>query len=575
MEIEEQLDDHYRHYFHPSEIHTYQFADEIYLKLYQNQDWLLDYLNNNNEYIKQETDSSQREIYQHLNSYVLSMALYFVVIKAAGRKISQLKNPDDHEHYYKRIAKLLFHKKNFTFSQDVLELLKSLIEEELSTEFHRITPHIMVYCVIFIASNNNEEENLNLLKCLEKAFGPTHEDIYLMYRVAYHRTHHKMDIEDFLGRYVSLHLFDMAIPYKGVQFLFNKIPSILINRLSLEMPIAERLDLFMFLRYPFSETSAEQIGNFLHSTEPSVVKSHIQITRSFYNLIKQGENTDFVNLCKMMTFMYSCRNSCEEIINAFSSEEKELLKNECNKYLATFRSLDNKTQNQTDYDYHIFCSYMAACFLRDTVSFWAAIKPLLLAVRMSKKILVPQNLKVVESYRFRENNLASVILLLFDMQDEFTIEKELKRLRRDMADGLMELLKPLSDKKYKPDRVKNYSEVAQKRDGFDPHSTEPDPLYRQSYIEAFSELCIKCDDSGHTFFAELNRLASNDLSPKVQSVAKDAIRKLNNTIQPENEYNQKAYIKTALWHIWKAHVFEHEAPYDEDAALETKAGFLM
>jgi hypothetical protein len=215
---------------------------------------------------------------------------------------------------------------------------------------------------------------------------------------------------------------------------------------------------------------------------------------------------------------------------------------------------------------------MAACFLRDTISLWAAIKPLLLALRMSKKVWVQKNLKVTAGYLYHEHNrnLAAIIFLLFDTQDEFAIEKELKRLRRDMADGLMEFLKPLPEKKYKPDRAGSYSEPARNREGFDPRCTEPDPLYRQAYINAVSELRIRGDGLGHTFFAELNRLSSNDLSPQVQTAAKEAMKKLDNVSQTGNDYDQKTYIKTAFWHIWQAHVFEREAPYDADAALETK-----
>ena len=44
LEIEEQGDDLNRCYFRPSELHTFQWADEIYLILYQNQNWLHDYL---------------------------------------------------------------------------------------------------------------------------------------------------------------------------------------------------------------------------------------------------------------------------------------------------------------------------------------------------------------------------------------------------------------------------------------------------------------------------------------------------------------------------------------------------
>jgi hypothetical protein len=337
------------------------------------------------------------------------------------------------------------------------------------------------------------------------------------------------------------------------------------------MSIAERLELFMFLQYPLSNSSAEQIGKFLHSVEPSTVKAQTQIFLHFYTLVKQGENTDFTSLCNMLVFLYSCRDSYTAILSVLSTEEKSLVKDECGKYLATIRSLDTKVQNQTDFDYHLVCSYMAACFLRDTVSFWAAIKPLLLALRMSKKVWVPKNLNAVAAPLYHGKNLASIILLLFDTQDEFTIEKELKRLRRDMADGLMEFLKPLPGKKYNPNRVGNYSIMAQTRQGFDPRCTEPDPLYRQGYINAVLELCIKGDDSGHAFFAELNRLASKDLSSKVQSAAKEAIRKLDNMSQSWGAYNQATYIKTALWHIWRAHVLAIEAPYDEEAALETKA----
>jgi hypothetical protein len=575
LEIEEQGDDRNHYDFHPSELDTFQYADEIYLKLYQNQEWLLTFLRHNFDHINQQADSSEIETHLFLNDQLLSMAIYFVVVRAVGKKISKLKNPDNHKCFYKKTAELILRSETISFSDEVLCLLKSLIMQKLSKECERITPEIMVYCVVFFAANSNEEENIELLKRLNKAFGPTLEDLYLMYRVAYHRTHSTMDIVDFFGRFALLQFFDMAIPYTGEQFLSEKIPTILTNRLRLKLSIAERLELFMFLQHPRSNSCAELIWEFFHSTEPAIVAEHIQIFRSFYDLVERGENVEFVNLCNMMVFLYSCRNSYTEIISSLSSEEKGCLKNECEKYLASIRSLDTKALNQIDFDYHIVCSFMTACFLRDTVSLWAAIKPLLLALRVSKKVWVLENLKVMAASLYHEKNLASIILLLFDTKDEFVIKKELKRLRCEMADGLMELLKPLPDKKYKPDRVKNYSTAAKEREGFDPRCTEPDPLYRQGYINAFSELCIKSDDTGHTFFAELNRLASKDPSSKVQSAAKEAVRKLNNMSLSGDDYAQKAYIKTALWHIFKAHIFEHEAAYDEDAALETKAGLSL
>jgi hypothetical protein len=497
------------------------------------------------------------------------MVLYFVVVSAVGEKISKLKNPDDHKCFYLRTADILLYGKNISFSPKVLRLLKSRVEKELSAKVGCVTSEIKTCCAVFLGTNGDEDESRTLLKCLDKAFGLTHEDLYLMYRLAYRRAHPVMNFDDFLG-YIPIHVFDMAIPDTGQKFLLKKIPSMIIRKLGQEMSFSERLELFMFLQHPHSNSSAKLIGKFLHSDEPSVVGQQIQIFRHFYNLVEQGKNADFVNLCNIMVFLYSCRGSYMKILSALSTKEKDFLKNECNKYLAAFRSLDTKAKDQTDFDYHVVCSYMAACFLRDTVSFWAAIKPLLLALRKSKKIWVPKDLKIMAGSLYHRKNLAEIILLLFDTQDEFAIEKELKQFRRDMADGLMELLKPLPDKKYKSGRAKKYSVVAQNREGFDPHATEPESLYRQGYINAVSELCIKGDGSGHTFFAELNRLALKDPSPKVQFVAKEAIKKLDNIPQTGVSYDQKALIKTALWHIWQAHVFAHEASYEEEAALETK-----
>jgi hypothetical protein len=58
-------------------------------------------------------------------------------------------------------------------------------------------------CAVFFTTNDNGKENFELLKKIKNV---GYKIQYLMYQVAYHRTHPEMDIDDFLENYIPLKL---------------------------------------------------------------------------------------------------------------------------------------------------------------------------------------------------------------------------------------------------------------------------------------------------------------------------------------------------------------------------------
>jgi hypothetical protein len=418
-------------------------------------------------------------------------------------------------------------------------------------------------CIAFFAAATEENKNLELLSNMERI---DYESLYLMYRLIYHRNHPKMDIDDFLGCFIPLKLIDQAIPFLGKDKLYQKIPAILIIRFTMHLSPQERMETLNCLQHP----GGSLLGEFLVSSEPSTIENHIRIIRHLYQHITGIHDTEFVGIGTMMIVLYSFRVSYRIIIDNFLSEEKTHLINECGKFLATLRNIVKKESGQNECDFAVLCAYRTACFLRDTVSLWKAEKPLILALRMSKKVWVGSNLYTDTNYGTMYKNLASIMVLLFDMEDEYEIENALKQLRREMADGLLELLKPLPDKKFNFERIKSYFQPATSRTGFNAHYTEPDPLWRYYYLLAIAELGTIMDGKGHTFFAELKTISREDPSENVKQAAKYAITRLEKHEPVLDADAHKQQLKEALWWLRQAHVISLGSPFDSEAALKTR-----
>jgi hypothetical protein len=561
LDMEDQGDDLNKCYFHPSELCKFSYADEIFPALYQDQNMLLDFFNEPVKRRKSTSEYMDDGIFEMFYDYLLNMTLYFVIASACGKQISKIKNLDSHEDYYKKTAQLILSNKNIIFSSEVLYLIKSVILERAADYSH--TPEVQTMCIAFFAATTDENKSLEVLSKLERT---DYESLYLMYRIIYHRNHPKMDIDDFLDRFIPLKLLDQAIPSLGKDKLYQKIPAILITRLTMHLSPQERMETLNCLQHP----GGSLLGDFLVSGESLAKENHVRIIRHLYQHITEIHDTGFVCFGTMMIALYAFRGSYRNIIDTFSSEEKTHLINECGKFLATLRNLVQRRPDQIAYDFAIISAYRTACFLRDTVSLWKAEKPLILALRMSKKTWVDSNLYTDTNYGTMYKNLASIIVLLFDMEDEYKIENALKQLRREMADGLLELLKPLPDKKFNSERIKSYSPSATDRTGFDIHYTEPDPLWRYYYLLAIADLGATMDGKGHTFFSELKTISREDPSENVRQAARYAITKLEKQGPGMDAADHKQRLKEALWWLCQAHVISLGSSFDSEAALKTR-----
>jgi len=123
-----------------------------------------------------------------------------------------------------------------------------------------------------------------------------------------------------------------------------------------------------------------------------------------------------------------------------------------------------------------------------------------------------------------ETGLVIEIRRFFEDKDEVA----LKALRQDWANDLADWLKPLPEKKRRPDRGDKYTGEERGRESFYITYTEPDPIWREAYVCALADLGINADGEGHTFHAVLQEVAGNALAGEVRRAGEKAIRELGN-----------------------------------------------
>jgi hypothetical protein len=196
---------------------------------------------------------------------------------------------------------------------------------------------------------------------------------------------------------------------------------------------------------------------------------------------------------------------------------------------------------QTFYYDHVF---PVSNFLWEkTGNVWKALKPLLLAFRASKKVLLTDSLN-----EYFSSPLFIMITSFFDIEDK----GELIDLRYNMANDLADYLKPAKKERQEED----YTEIERKErgKGFDLSYTEPSPFWRYAYIRALGDLSVKTDKRGH-FFNELLKTASKkDPSEKVRAAARKVTRELRAIRRGYSGNNHKKYLFEAFWWLRQAHM---------------------
>ncbi|MDR2370962.1 MAG: hypothetical protein LBD71_05750, partial [Treponema sp.] len=154
-----------------------------------------------------------------------------------------------------------------------------------------------------------------------------------------------------------------------------------------------------------------------------------------------------------------------EKINSWLEEkapETAKIIDRCKRHLALLRKGESLDINPEERNYFTAAACLAACLVSETGDYWKGVKPLLLAFRKSRKVLLNENLYPLNTAR---ENIADCIYGLLSGQGN---DAKSRKLRQDMANEFCDYLKPLPDKGGgdREDRRNNYSKIEQNLEGF-------------------------------------------------------------------------------------------------------------
>jgi len=147
-----------------------------------------------------------------------------------------------------------------------------------------------------------------------------------------------------------------------------------------------------------------------------------------------------------------------------------------------------------------------------------------------------------------------------------------KDLRRDMANDLAEMLKPIPDKdRGTPhDRLQNYIKEEIDSPGFDISRREPDALWRYAYVRALVDLGVDTDGKGHFIHTTLEKLAETDVSEDVREAAKKASERLKRIRGGYADGSNRRHLMQAYWWFRWAHLKSLGIKMDEKEALKVR-----
>ncbi|MDR1287153.1 MAG: hypothetical protein LBK08_06055 [Treponema sp.] len=268
---------------------------------------------------------------------------------------------------------------------------------------------------------------------------------------------------------------------------------------------------------------------------------------------------------RLYTFLAVCDLFWEKIKILFEKQPQKAaaILARCGKHLTLLRRMEKRGVHAEEEPFFFETAWLAARLVYETGECWKGIKPLLLAFRNSRNVLLDEKLFPVHT----KNTAAAIYTLLYRRNNGDRLEK----LCRDMAGEFRDYLKPLpaKDRGDPRDRLENYTTAERKLKGFDPGCREPNPHWRYAYVRAIADLAIDTDEKGRFFCSVLNKAVENDPSPMVKDAAEKAARQLRKTGGSREKDFRRRLIQ-AFWWLRRAHMLTLNAVFDEREALKTR-----
>jgi len=451
----------------------------------------------------------------------------------------------------KKASKLL-HDEKITFPAKIAEVIKSYkIPDGLKGNGYDNEAKRFLFYLIAVLGG---EQYQNILKNLNNAEG--HFPIYYI-------------------RYKYSH--DNFIPKEFLYFLFNLVnPSLLGNKN--EFYCLELIQEACKDGVLKKQIVLEKVSNYIEENRKLLFKySEIKkFITYFFIEIEEGETHEaqmafFTHFCEravqetedsyaeLYLFFKICQDFYIDMILEKHTDINNTLVTRCCKMLNNFRKNIEKKEFSED-EYHFINDYIlpASYFVWErTGNIWKALKPLILAFRTSKSILLDESLNI------NDKNILSYSLIKKGIIDFFYIEdqEKLKELRYDMANDFSEYLKPTKNER----QVEKYTQTEINEKGFDLSYTEPSPYWRYAYVRALGDLGVKTDKRGHYFKKILENVSEEDPSEDVKTAAKKVMKKLDSIRKGYSGANHKKCLFEAFWWLKCAHIISFGVNPDKKA----------
>jgi len=496
------------------------------------------------------------------SSSTLSLAVYCL-----ARWVLYPKNDDENMSDVFNEASRLLHDEKITFPDKITEFIRSYkIPDGITDSFWSVEIPTLLgkgyenearRFLFYLTAALGGEQYQNILKKLYKA-----EEHYPLFYIRYKYSRENFMLEEFLD------------------FLSNsENPSLRGNKN--EFYNLELLQEACKKNVLKKQIVLEKVSDYIKENRKILFQSSTikYFIKYFFIEIEEGEPYE----ARMTFFTQFCERAIQE--NEDSYTELNLLFKICRDFrhidtiLAKHTDINNSlvircckmlnnlkkniVQNDFPEDEYTFLNdyiFPASNFIWErTGNIWKALKPLILAFRASKNILLDESLKTINNISY---SLLNMITSFFSIEDN----EKLKELRYNMANDFAEYLKPTKNER----QAEKYTQKERETEGFDPSYTEPSSYWRYAYIRALGDLGVKTDKRGHYFHKILEKVSEEDPSEDVKSAAKKVMEELDTIRKGYSGANHKKCLFEAFWWLKNAHMLSLGGKIDSKKALELR-----
>jgi len=288
-----------------------------------------------------------------------------------------------------------------------------------------------------------------------------------------------------------------------------------------------------------------------------------------YDRAIQETDPSCIELYKLLKF---CSGRIANIsLFTYFAEQIEALETRCGKMLRTFRAIEQGEFSEYEESFLYDCAQLSVNFLYEkTGKVWKVLKPLIIAFRASKRVLLTSNLESIPN-KYHFHSLPEMITSFFNEQQDQNI---LRELRADMANDLIDYFIPIKEKENGKTKhqAEQYTGFERKEEGFDLNLREPSPFWRYAYIRALADLGVKMDPKGHFFHNQLEKVSQTDPSKQVREAAMKTLKELDENRSGITGANHKKCLYEAFWWLKYAHMLSLGRDVDPKGANDERIG---